>query len=169
MKLSAAPAGATLLVDANILLYAAHGVSEEAGRFLLRCASGEVRGVITSVALAEFCHRRMLMEAAAAGLIGSNPARALARKPALVRKLSHYAEDVRDLADGGLAFEPVLREDFTIAVELQQRFALLTNDSLNLAVARRLAIPNLATADSQFDPVTGLTVFKPSDLSRAAL
>jgi predicted nucleic acid-binding protein len=48
--------------------------------------------------------------------------------------------------------------------ELQRQHGLLTNDSLNLAVAHRLGINELATADSNFDLVQGIIVYKPADI-----
>ena len=82
----------------------------------------------------------------------------------MVRQLSVYAEDVRDLIDGGLIIEPVRPEDFLVALEIQEQHGLLTNDSLNLAVAKRLGIREIATADKAFDSVQGAIVYKPEDL-----
>lgn len=164
MNPDAIAAGTSVLIDANILLYAVRQASNQSLALLERCAAGELNGVVTSIVIAEFCHRRMMLEAAGAGLVGSNPARALAQKPRIVRSLSAYADDVRDLLDGGLSFEPVQREDFLLALELQSKHALLTNDSLNLAVARRLSITEVATADANFDRIPGIRAHKPADL-----
>ncbi|HEX3728662.1 MAG TPA: type II toxin-antitoxin system VapC family toxin, partial [Opitutaceae bacterium] len=139
MSLAAIPSGQSVLVDANVLLYHATRASIEASDFLGRCGKGDLIGVVTSVVVAEFCHRRMMLEASQAGLTGSNPARTLAQRPDSVRSLSRYRDEVRDLFDGGLVFEPVLQEDFLLGLELQRRHGLLANDSLNLAAAGRLA------------------------------
>ena len=72
MSLDAIPAGSRVLIDANILIYARGGMSEQCRRFLVRCAEREVSGVLSSIALAEFCHRRMMQEAQSLGLSGSN-------------------------------------------------------------------------------------------------
>ncbi len=165
MSLAELPDGQTVLVDANILLYAIQGASAEALAFLRRCSAGKLTAVVTSIVVGEFCHRGMVTEARSAGLAGSNPAQALARKPALFRKLSVYADDVRDLLDSPMIFEAVQRVDFVLALELQRAHALLTNDSLNLAVARRLAIRDIATADRNFDGVPDLAVHRPADLA----
>ncbi len=164
MSLARISGGRTVLIDTNILLYHAQGASAEASAFLERCCSGEITGLLTSVVLAEFGHRRMILEAAAAGLVTSNPARSLAQKPHLIRTLSAQAEAVRNLLDSGLIFETVQKEDFILALELQREHALLTNDSLNLAVARRLVIRDLATADRHFETVLDLTIHRPADL-----
>jgi len=164
MKLTKIPDGTRVFVDANIILHTLAGQSEQCRAFLARCASGEVEGWITTVVAAEICHRRMMMEACSRGLVSSNPAKELGRKPSAVRKLSAYAEEVRALLAGGLFAEAVQPADFHPALEFQNTHALLTNDSLNLAVARRLGLREIATADTHFDGVAGLGVYRPEDI-----
>jgi len=164
MSLGAIPAGARVLLDANILIYARRGMSAQCRRLLERCAQHEVTGVLSTIVVAEFCHRRMMQEAQSRGLSGSNPAKALAQNPALVRQLTHYNEEVEDLLSGDLLVLGVESTDFAKAAELQKTHGLMTNDSLNLAVGLRSAVKLLATADPQFDLIPGLTVFKPDDL-----
>ena len=156
--------GTRVFLDANVLIYGIRRSSAQCRGLLARCASGSVQGVISTVVIAEVGHRRMMEEAKSKGLVASNPARALAQQPELVRQLGSYAEEVRDLLGGGLAVESVLADDFHVALELQRQFGLLTNDSLNLAGARRLNITDIATTDRGFDPVQGFIVYKPSDL-----
>jgi len=164
MRLSKIPDGARVFVDANVILYTLAGQSDQCRGFLARCASGQVEGWITTVVVAEICHRRMMMEARARGLVSSNPAKELGRKPATVRKLSTFAEEVRALLGGGLFVEAVQPADFYPALEFQHAHGLLTNDSLNFAVARRLGLRDIATADNHFDGVGGLGVYRPEDI-----
>lgn len=164
MSLDAIPAGARVLIDANILIYAKRAISKQSRKLLERCAQQEVIGVLTTIVVAEFCHRRMMQEAQSRGLSGSNPAKALAQTPALVRQLAQYRQEVEDLLSGDLLVLAVQNMDYTKALELQRTQGLLTNDSLNLAVGLRSGVNLLATADPQFDSIPGLTVFKPNDL-----
>lgn len=164
MSLDTIPAGARVLIDANILIYAKRGASAQSRQLLERCAQHEVTGVLTTIAVAEFCHRRMMQEAQSRGLSGSNPARALAQNSALVRQLTQYSEEVADLLSGDLLVLAIESADFVKAAELQRTHGLLTNDSLNLAAGLRCAVNMLATADLQFDSIPGITVFKPDDL-----
>lgn len=164
MKLAKIPDGTRVFVDANIVLYTLSGQSNQCRAFLARCASGEVEGWITTIVAAEICHRRMMMEARSRGLVSSNPAKELGRKPATVRKLSAYADEVRALLAGGLFAEAVQPADFHPALEFQHTHGLLTNDSLNLAVARRLGLHDVATADTHFDGVAGVAVHRPDDM-----
>jgi len=41
----------------------------------------------------------------------------------------------------------------------------LTNESLQLAVAERMGINEIATADKGFDAVQGIIVYKPADIN----
>ena len=74
MSLDSIPAGSAVLLDANILIYARRGMSEQCRRLVARCATGEIHGAITTIAVAEFCHRRMMQEAQSLGLAAANPA-----------------------------------------------------------------------------------------------
>ena len=164
MSISEVPDGTRILVDANIVLYVLAGKSAQCRRFLGRCADGSVEGIITTVVAAEICHRRMILEAAARGLVATNPAKALGRDRTKVRKLSEYADEMRNLLGGGLTVEAVQPEDFLLSLEFQNRHGLLTNDALNLSSARRIGLRDIATADSHFDGISGWRVFHPRDL-----
>ena len=158
--------GGSVFVDANVILYALDHKSAGCRRFVARCHARALEGTISTVTLAEIEHRRMVEESRANGLTGSNPARTLAHRPELIRELRIYAEDVRDLLAGDLHVEAVRPEDFYVALELQRQHGLLTNDSLNLAVAKRLGIAAVATADAAFDRVHGFIIYKPDDLPK---
>lgn len=168
MNLEDIVSGSTVLIDTNVLLYARNYRSPRCRQLLLRCQQGAVAGVITLPTLAEFSHRCMVQEAQANRLVGSNPARALAERPELVRQLSAYAEDVRALLDGALTIAESYAQDFLVALELQKQYGLLSNDSLNLAIARRHGIKEIATADKSFDAIQGFIVYKPGDLAGGA-
>ena len=157
--------GSTVLIDTNVRLYARNHSAPQCRELLLRCEQGAVNGVITLTTLAEFSHRCMIQEAQGNGLVGSNPARALSERPDRVRQLSAYADSVRDLLDSSLIVSESHAQDILLALELQKQHGLLTNDSLNLAVARRHGIKDIATADKSFDHVPGLIVYKPEDIS----
>jgi predicted nucleic acid-binding protein len=165
MTLDDIPAGSRVLVDANILIYARRGMSEQCRRFLERCARREVSGVLTGIAVAEFNHRRMMQEAQSRGLSGSNPAKALGQQPTLVRQLTQYRQELDDLLAGDFLVLELHSMDFPPALELQRQHGLLTNDSLQLAVGARAGVNVIATADSQFAVVTGWTVYRPDDVS----
>jgi predicted nucleic acid-binding protein len=165
MTLDDIPDGSRVLVDANIIIYMLGRKSPQCRSLLARCDSGAVQGWITSNIAAEVCHRRMMQEAQSRGLAGSNPARALGQNKRLIQQLSQYSSETRDLLGGGLEVDTVKIEDYYLALELQRQHGLLTIDSLNLAVARRLGIQEIATTDPNFDHIQGLIVYKPGDLA----
>lgn len=165
MILSDLSEGSSVLIDANILIYAKRGVSEQCRELLFRCASKAVNGILTTLILGEVWHRRMMQESQGLGISGSNPARVLGEKRDEIRKLEVYRRDVLALLSGELLVAAIEREDFAVALELQGRYGLLTNDSLNLAAAKRLGVRAIATADAYFDEVAGITTFRPSDVT----
>jgi predicted nucleic acid-binding protein len=164
MTLDAIPAGAQVLADANVLIYARRGMSFQSRRLLERCARQEITGVLTTVAVAEFCHRRMMQEAQSRGLSGSNPSKALSHDRALVRQLTGYAQEVEDLLAGQFVLLAIEGADFAHALKLQREHGLLTNDSLHLAAGFRASVNLVATADPQFDQIPGIQIAKPDDL-----
>ena len=164
MNLSDIQGGTRVFVDTNILIYARRHVSSQCREFVNRCQGKAVQGVITPLVVAEFCHRRMMQEAQSKGFAASNPSRALSENREVIRNLSVYAEDTRSLLSGELDLIPARAEDFLEALLLQKLHSLLTTDSINLAVARRLGIQEMATADKSFDNIEGLIVYKPEDL-----
>jgi predicted nucleic acid-binding protein len=164
MNLDDIPNGGAVMLDANVIIYAKRGVSEQCRRLLARCAGGEIRGLIAAVAVAEFCHRRMMQEAQSLGLAASNPARELSQDRALLARLSQYRRDVEDLLSGDLTVVSLDTEDLLKAVELQRMHGLLTNDSLLLAAAIRAAVSIIASNDPHFDRISEVTVYKPTDL-----
>ncbi len=156
--------GTRVFVDANIIIYMLGRRSAQCRSFLTRCDTSALEGWINTAIVAEVAHRRMMQEAQFRQLVASNPARMLAHRQDFVRQLTTYADEVRNLLGGGLTVETIRPEDFFVGLELQKQHGLLTNDALNLAVARRLGINEIATADTNFDHIQGLIVYKPDDL-----
>jgi predicted nucleic acid-binding protein len=167
MNLDEIPDGRTVFIDANILIYARLRMSAESERLLARSSNGKVTGVISTLGAAEFCHRRMMQEAQSLLLTGSNPAKTLAKNPGAVRRLKHYSQDVENIFGIGLQVLSLEAIDFTIALQLQKEHGLLTNDSLNLAIAIRHGISTVASNDGQMDSIQGFEFYQPTDLRRA--
>ncbi len=166
MNLSEIPEGEVVLLDANVVIYAVMNVSGQCRELLRRCATEELQGVIGSQQLAEVVHRLMLAEARENGWIaGSNPARQLAGQPERIRRLTRYEEAVKGFMVAGIRLDPVLREDFLQALSIQQQAGLMTNDALMAAVADRLRIVTVASADKSLKSVGRLKVYEPDDLS----
>ena len=126
---------------------------------------GELRGVLPAHILAEICHTLMSLEARVkVGMDNPQGHRTLLEKPAEVKKLGDYADAVRRLLSCGLLIEPVVKEDFSTALEFQKQWGLLTNDSLLLAVGSRLSLNILASADKGFRLATRWKLYAPADI-----
>jgi predicted nucleic acid-binding protein len=159
------PSGTDLFIDANILVYGLAGQSSECRDLLLRCSREELFGVCLYETVNEATHRFMLAEAMAKRLIPSEAARELSSRPGVVQALNDYWQNTQRVLALNLLFleldEDVLRTGF---VE-RQASGLLTNDSMIVSSMRLLGVPNLASADADFDRVAGIMVFGPSDLT----
>lgn len=166
MNLDDIPDGSLCVIDTNILLYAEQGVSGQAQRLISRCSRGEIIGILPSTVWLELTHKLMLAEAIMLGLVtGRNPAARLAQKPEAVRSLSLYREKVRALTDLGLGFESCTQKDLLeTALEQQEKYGLLTNDSVVLAAALRLKADVLVSNDRQLRDVEEPAVHYPTDL-----
>jgi len=165
--LSSIPAGAWVAIDTNILVYANQRSSPECLAFLARCASGDLQGVVPMPMVAELVHALMLIEARENNWIErGNPARALAERPDLVRRLTRYEARMREFFGIGLKIEAVGAADVLEAMRVQRETGLLTNDALLLAAARRLNCEAVASADKALAGATGFAVFAPADLPR---
>ena len=111
-------------------------------------------------------HKLMLAEAAMSGKIsGPSLAGKLSRRSEIVKALGLYREKVSALRDLGIGYEPCTEEDFfRTAFLFQEKYGLLTNDSLVLAAAVRLKADALVTADAAFQNVIEIEIVMPSDI-----
>jgi predicted nucleic acid-binding protein len=165
MNLDALPVGENIVLDTNVLVYALQKISGQCQRLLERCAREEIRGIIPLPVLAETIHQLMIYEARDNQWIrGSNPARQLAEQPERVCALSRYESLIRDLMGMNIALDPVDYEDVLSALSIQRQAGLLTNDALLVAVALRLRVSAVASADRSLARARGITLYSPDDL-----
>jgi predicted nucleic acid-binding protein len=166
MNLDDIPSGSLCVLDTNILLYAEQGASLQSQRLLRRIEQLDVTGVLPQPVWQETMHRLMLTEAIMLGHVrGPNPARQLARKPEVVKRLTLYREKIGALITLGLGFEPCRETDlWEKALEIQERYGLLTNDSLIVAMALRIEAEALASTDAGFGNIKEIRVYVPSDV-----
>ena len=165
MRLSEIRTDEWVVIDTNILVYANQQKSSECIQLIRRCAVRNVYGIVPMPMVAELIHTLMIIEARENGWIDrANPARVLSEHPELVKRLSHYETQVREFLGIGLRLEPVQTEDILETMKIQKEFGFLTNDSLLLAIARRLNCAAVASADKAFESVKGIMVYTPFDL-----
>ena len=166
MNLDDIPSGSLCVIDTNVLLYAEQGTSLQAQRLLRRIEKREVLGVMPQTVWQELMHKLMLAEALMLGYLGGgNPARQLAGKPDVIKRLMLYKDKIRALVTLGMGFESCTRIDVVDkAVAIQERHGLLTNDSVIVAIALRLEADVLVSADRQFQVIKEVPVYAPSDV-----
>lgn len=166
MNLDDIPLASVCVLDTNILLYAEQGISHQAQRLLRRCSGGDLSCILPQTAWQELSHRLMLAEAMMLGRVsGQNAARKLARQPELIKKLGLYRDKMQSLISLGVGFEPCLREDFfETAFRFQEKYGLLTNDSVILSTAVKIGADFLISSDAVFQQVSEIAVAMPSDV-----
>jgi predicted nucleic acid-binding protein len=166
MSLDDIPSGSHCVLDTNILIYAEQRASLQAERLMRRIEEQDVTGLLPQPVWQETIHRLMIMEAVMLGHIrGPNPARQLAEKPDVVKKLTMYRDKVRALITLGLGFEPCQENDLLDkAFEIQERHGLLTNDSLIAAITLRIKADLLVSADTRFQAIKEIQTCAPSDV-----
>lgn len=156
--------GDSVFTDANVFIYHFGGRSLECKTFLERCARHELLGYTSTPILAEVLHRLMIAEAIAKGLVTAKTAvRKLGESPELVKQLTQYQEDVNKISQMNLTILALTPEIVQLSAEVRKSEGLLTNDSLVVASMRARGLTKVATANGDFDRVSGMAVYKPTD------
>jgi predicted nucleic acid-binding protein len=157
--------GSRAFIDASIFIYHFTGASRECQRLLESCETGRIAGFTSVTAVAETAHRLMMIEAVAKGLVSpGNAVRKLREKPEVVRRLHLYQEQIEVIPLLGITVLDLDTEVLTAAAGLRNRYGLLINDSLLAATAIQEGIEVIASADSDFERLNELKLFRPADL-----
>lgn len=165
MDIKLLPKGERVLVDANILIYHLGGMSAQCTEFLERVARSEITPYLTTVIVAEVLHRRMMAEAVSRSLISAGqPLKKLKANPAVIQSLAGYISDVEDLLKLPFQIIEVRIQDIQLSHGLRRKHGLFVNDSINLACAERLGIPALVTHDGDFNRVSTIKSWEPTDV-----
>jgi predicted nucleic acid-binding protein len=165
MSLADLQDGERVFIDANIFIYHFGGRSLECKVLLERCARRALLGYTSTPVLAEVLHRRMVAEAIATGLVTARTAvRKLRETPEMVKQLTQYQDDVSKIPHMHLTILPLTLDIVQASAEVRKREGLLTNDSFVVACMQEQGLTQLATANGDFDRVSGIEIYKPADL-----
>lgn len=165
MKLAGVPSGTSVFVDSTIFIYHFIDGSSQCSAFLERCERGELRGYTSVTVLTKTAHRLMMIEAVTTGLVTpGNAVRKLGQKPALVKKLHLYREQVERIPLMGIEVAPLPIQTFLQSWDLQKRHGFLVNDSLIAAGALALGVAAIASADPDFERLA-LDLYSPTDVT----
>jgi len=160
------PSGSNLLIDTNVFVYGLTAKSPQCKALLERCSGEELFGITLFEVVHEATHDFMRAEARAKGLFTATEkgAKYLANHPEQVMLLTHYWTNTQRLLALNIVFLP-MEQNIVVGAQIERSNAgLLTNDSIIVGAMREYGISLLATNDRQFDSVTGITVFSPTDV-----
>lgn len=158
------PAGTNLFIDANIFIYAFLGHSNQCRDLLGRCATEKVLGITSLDVVNEVTHRMMLAEAVGTGVIKRDSVRDLRGKWREIAQLTVYWAQTSVIFGLNILVLPSNESRLHRAQTIRARHGLLTNDSLIVAAMEEFGIHSLATRDNDFDHISELIVYKPTDV-----
>ena len=85
----------------------------------------------------------------------------LSRHPDVVRQLAKAVEPLLDSTKEIVSVESVTGDDIAAMAEAMRLHGMLPRDAIHLAVARRLGISAIVSAEEVFDRVPGIRLYKP--------
>lgn len=160
------PSGASLLVDANTLVYhfsAQPSFGPACRDLLLRTRRREIQGFTSTHVLADVAHRLMTLEAMSAhGWPAAGLAARLRRHHTEIPRLNIYMDAIAKIPSLGIEVLPVTASHVQAATELSRKHELLTGDALIVAVMQHQGLRVIASNDADFDRVPGLMRYAPA-------
>ena len=166
MTLDQVPAGARVLIDANILVY--HFQPHPAfgpicARLIERIERQDIDGFTSASLLGEVAHRLMVIEAGALpGWGGAKVLNRLKQQPAVVQQLTRFQTAVETVLQSRIQLLAIAGALASAAATLSRQHGLLTNDAVILALMHHHNFGLLASHDAHFDRVPGITRYAPA-------
>jgi predicted nucleic acid-binding protein len=160
------PTNAAVFIDANILVYffAPDPVFGAACRLLMDRLNKyqDFVAYTSTLVLSEMAHQLMVLEAAQVfGWPLAGITRRLRKHPAEVQKLTRFRQAIDEVPRLGIDVLPVAPHIPAAAAAVVQRHGLLTNDAFTVAIMQDLAVTRIASGDTDFDRVPGITRYGP--------
>jgi predicted nucleic acid-binding protein len=165
MTFASIPAGASVFLDANILIYhfandPKYGVACTA--LIKRIEQQQVLGFTSAHVQADVAHRLMTIEAIQSqGWSATGIAARLRKHHAEIGKLSAYQGATTSFTPLHIQVLPISQALVESATQLCKQFGLLIGDALVVAVMQAHNLTNLASNDADFDRVQGITRYCP--------
>jgi predicted nucleic acid-binding protein len=166
MSLDSVPAGVQVLVDSNILVYHFQphpSFGPMCHRLLERIERQDIDGCTTTNLLGELAHRLMVIEAnALPGWGGGKVLNRLKQQPDVVKQLSLFQTAVEAVLQSKIQVLTVAAGLVSTAAKISRQHGLLTTDAMILAVMQAHRLTHLASHDTHFDGLSGLTRYAPA-------
>jgi predicted nucleic acid-binding protein len=119
-------------------------------------------GFTSSPILSEVAHRLTTTEARQRfGWTGGKVARRLKQNPAVCQSLTGFRTALENVLQSRTQVLTIAPSLLLTAATLSVQYGLLANDALILAVMQQHGLTDLASADSDFDRVPGITRYSP--------
>jgi predicted nucleic acid-binding protein len=158
-------AGDAVFVDANTFTYhfQPHPVwGPPCTDLLRRIENQEVAGFTSTHVLSEVSHRLMTIQA---NLLFGWPFAGIGNRlrtnPTEVQRLTNFRQAIDQLLQSKLQILSILPPLLATAAAVSQGFGLLTNDGMIVAVMQANGLSKIASSDTDFDRVPGLTRHAP--------
>jgi predicted nucleic acid-binding protein len=129
---------------------------------LQRIENQELAGFTSTHVLSEVSHRLMTIEASALfGWPFAGIGNRLRTHPAEVQQLTAFRQAIDRILQSNLQVLTVTPVLLATAAALSQQIGLLANDGLIVAVMQAHGLTRIASSDTDFDRVPGLTRYAP--------
>jgi predicted nucleic acid-binding protein len=165
MTFAQIPPGGAVFLDANCLVY--HFTNDPkygaaSTQLMKRVEQQQLQGFTSAHVLMDVSHRLMTLEAIA--LLGwptTGIAARLRRHHVEIPKLMVYRQAIARIPLLGIQVLPITQPLVEAATGLSQHYELLTGDALIVAVMQAQVLTCIASNDSDFDRVPGITRYTP--------
>jgi predicted nucleic acid-binding protein len=166
MTFDGLPAGSSVFLDANTLIYHFTGHPQYGAactRLVERIERQEIQGFPSAHVLTDLAHRLMTIEAMhRLGWSATRLAARLRQHHAEIPSLTLYRQALGQVAQMGIRVLAVSEHLVVAAANYSQQHELLTGDALIVAVMRDHGLTHLASVDADFDRVPGITPYAPA-------
>ncbi len=166
MTFTQTPPGIAVFIDANSLIY--HFTNDPSygaacTQLVKRVELQQLQGFTSAHVLADVAHRLMTLEAIK--LLNWRQAGVAARlrkHHVEIPQLMVYRQAIARIPVLGIQVLPLTRLLVETGTRLSQQYELLTGDALVVAIMQTHGLTNLASNDTDFDRVPGLSRYAPA-------
>jgi predicted nucleic acid-binding protein len=157
--------GDSVFVDANALIYhfSPHPAFGTACRQLVgRIENQDLLGFTSTHVLGEVAHQLMIAEALTLpGWSAGKVKKRLHQQPAALQTLTGFRTAVEIVLQSRITVLTIAPVLLGSAAVISQRYGLLTNDALTVALMQANGLTRIASHDTDFDRVPGLKRYAP--------
>jgi len=157
--------GDDTFVDANIFVYhfAVNPVLQPiSSQFLQRIENQEIRGYTSLHILSDVAHRLLTMEAQAQHRWSSGKLiQRLKQNPAVFQTFTRFRTAIERITQSRVAVLSSTPALMVTATQICQQSGLLITDALTVALMQANNLAKIASDDSDFDRIPGLTRYAP--------